>query len=334
MVTEAVSELPHGRAKPVVQAPEGANAPLRLVVDGLEAGERASFSAILSVLATKSARHWVWADGPEADLYLHTRGDKRAAVQAAVTGVLVRDDEPAAPLDVLSLAVPFRVMAVLELLDGAVDRLQQEQLAARATLGTATEVSDDKTLASTLARLLARPVEHTLRVRVLGFGTLYLCTRSRMHCMDFDPERLPRALEASRFVLTAIPPDSPELAAERHRAQPLDELLWPIGLSSVREHNGKPAVPQRLRQWPDFARLPHAARHLQACAALTARSLDAQGLALTVGMTAGEAEHFLHACELCGLLEADAAPSMPVVESRPAPAPGGLFDRLWRRLVK
>lgn len=308
-------------------------APLRLLVDGLEPDEHATLDAILKVVASKSLRGWTWAEGTDTDLYLHTRALRRPGVRAGVSGLLVREHEQAAPAEALALAVPFRVMAVLELLDGAVDRLQQEQLAVQGHVaGPAEAVDDEKTLASSLARLLVRPVEHTLRIRVLGHGTVYLCTRSRMYCMDFEQAQLVKALESKRFVLTAIAPDSPELAAERDRGSPLDELLWPIGLLASREHAARHER-QRLRQWPDFARLPHDPRHLQACAALTAGAMDAHELAAATGMSETEADHFMHACQLCGVLEAAVAESAPILPAQDRAA-GGLFDRLWRRWLK
>ncbi|KRD28698.1 hypothetical protein ASE35_19560 [Lysobacter sp. Root916] len=318
---------------PACAASERDTAPLRLLVDGLDADEHATLDAILKVVASKSLRGWIWAQSTDTDLYLHTRTLRRPGVRAGVSGLLVREHEPAAPAEALALAVPFRVMAVLELLDGAIDRLQQEQLAVQGGVAAAAEaVEDEKTLASSLARLLVRPVEHTLRVRVLGHGTVYLCTRSRTYCMDFEQAQLGKALESKRFVLTAIAPDSPELAAERDRGSPLDELLWPIGLLASREHAARHER-HRLRQWPDFARLPHDPRHLQACAALAAGAMDACELAAATGMSETEADHFMHACQLCGVLEVAAVAPAPTPPPQDR-ATGGLFDRLWRRWMK
>jgi hypothetical protein len=184
--------------------------------------------------------------------------------------------------------------------------------------------SSDKTVASTLARLLLRPGDHTLRVRALDYGLLYLCTRTRTYCLDFAPDQLPEALDATRFVLTQIAPDAPEL--RQHRAQPLDELLWPIGLMATREHPSAANQRRRLRQWPDFARLPHISAHLKACTALTAGALNARELAAAAGLSVHEADHFLHACELCGLLEEH---SNVLAEVKP-----GLLDQLWQRWLK
>lgn len=184
----------------------------------------------------------------------------------------------------------------------------------------------DKSVASTLARLLLRPVEHTLRVRALDHGTLYLCTRTRVYCLDFAPAQLGDALEATRFVLTAIPPDAPELVLRRSEGLPLDELLWSIGLHAVREHPANAQERRRLRQWPDFSRLPHTSAHLKACTALTAGALNVRELAAASGMTERESDHFLQACQLCGLLEER---SDVLAEVKP-----GLFDQLWARWIK
>jgi hypothetical protein len=184
----------------------------------------------------------------------------------------------------------------------------------------------DKSVASTLARLLLRPVEHTLRVRALDHGTLYLCTRTRVYCLDFPAAQLSDALEATRFVLTAIPPDAPELVLRRPQGQPLDELLWAIGMHAVREHSGGAKERRRLRQWPDFSRLPHSSKHLKACTALTAGALNVRELAAASGMSEREADHFLQACQLCGLLEER---SNVLAEVKP-----GLFDQLWQRWLK
>lgn len=206
------------------------------------------------------------------------------------------------------------------------DPSRPEPSAPRAPSAVADHPGSDKSVASTLARLLLRPAEHTLRVRVLDHGTLYLCTRTRVYCLDFPAAQLTEALGATRFVLTAIAPDAPELVLRRHQGQPLDELLWSIGLIAHRERPGSANDRRRLRQWPDFARLPHTSAHLKACTALTAGALNARELAAEVGMSEGEADHFLQACQLCGLLE-ERTDALAGVKP-------GLFDQLWQRWLK
>ena len=63
--------------------------------------------------------------------------------------------------------------------------------------------------------------------------------------------------------------------------------------------------------------------------------MDPSELVATTSLSELQVDRFLHACELCGLVESvpDAAPA-PVRQAPPGASFGGLFDRLWRRLVK
>ncbi len=312
-----------------------AQAPLRLIVDGLDAGERATLGAILDVLAGKLPRPWVVVEGSDADLYLHARGTRRGNVRAGVVALLVRDDEAQPPADQLWMPVPVRVMAMLELLQGVQDRLGLAHVEAAAP-GDDVAANDEKSLASSLARLFAGPVEQSVRVRILGFGTLYVCRASDSYRTDFEHSRLREALEAKRFILTAISPDSVELAATDTQAYPLEGLLWPIGLMTPREQRAEVQPRMRLRQWPDFASLPHDPRHLQVCALLGTTPMNLQEIVAVSGLNEVQVDRFLHACELCRLLEpvADAVPAQRQQHGIAAASLGKLFDRLWRRLVK
>jgi hypothetical protein len=60
--------------------------------------------------------------------------------------------------------------------------------------------------------------------------------------------------------------------------------------------------------------------------AMTAGALNARELAAAAGMSEGEADHFLQACQLCGRLEERAN---VLAEVKP-----GLFDQLWQRWLK
>lgn len=313
---------------------EDASPPLRLLVDGLDADEQSSLQAILDILARKLSRQWVAVQGGDAELYLHTRGSRRSGVKSNLTALLVRDDETQPPADALWMPVPLRVMAVLDLLQGAHDRLG---LAATEVTPTndASAAHDDKGLAFSLARIFVAAVEHSLRVRILGFGTLYVCPARASYIADFEPARMQQALEAKRFVLTAISPSSIELTDTDKQAHPLEALMWTIGMMTPRERVRHGNQRMRLRQWPDFANLPHDPRHLQACAALSTTPMDLPEIVATTGLSELQADRFLHACELCGLVESvpDAAPA-PVRQQAAGASFGGLFDRLWRRLIK
>ena len=184
--------------------------------------------------------------------------------------------------------------------------------------------------------MIEQRLDHSLRVRIVGYGTLYLCPSRRAFVVDFPRERLHAALEQHRFVMTTLPAASQELRAGLANAQALDELLWSVGLVTVWEHTGISCARFRLRRWPDLARLPHRPEHIQACAVLASQAMDLAQLAHRCGLSRDDAGHLLHACHLSGLLEfvAESVP-MPVVSTPAAESAlgslGGLFGRLRKR---
>ncbi len=70
-----------------------------------------------------------------------------------------------------------------------------------------------------------------------------------------------------------------------------------------------PREPVRLKQWPNFASLPHRQCHLKMAAILTADGALAGALAEACEVAAGDAADFLNACAEIGILEARAAPA-------------------------
>lgn len=308
--------------------------PLRLALHGLTDDETSILDAILRVLGERTARRWILGDGTNCDLLLTTRTAAPHSTCAALTALLLRDDEfPAAP-DELALQVPLRVMAVFDLLNAAHDRLRQLHAAPRVTNEQArVEVDDGKSLAAALARLIERRPDHALRVRIVGHGTLYLCLKSNVYHCDFPRERFVDALNEHRFVVTMIPSSAAEIVVRLDDAWPLDEALWQIGLITASEAGDCSGKAYRLTRWPDFARLAHRPEFLKVCAVMsrTHRSVDA--LVALGGLHRGQVEHLLHACALCGYLDVvtSTAASVPP-SSAPAAAPRiGLFDRLRRR---
>lgn len=316
----------HRAARAGAEIDTRVNAPLRLVVHGLSAEDCGVLAAILQVLADRTERHWTLGDGP-ADLALCTRAAVEAPAQAELHGLILREGENA-DADALVLSLPLRVMGVLDLLNAADDRLRQRRLESAGAHAD----HDGRMLAAALARLVERRHEQTVRVRILGHGTLYLCMRTHRFWSDLPPDRLATTLREHRFVLTTLAPSSPEFVERLATARPLDEALWAIGLIAVSEHVEAPGVRFRLRRWPDFTRLPHRAEHLQACALLAARALDIDELAAGTDLGRADAAHLVHACLLCDLVEIqrDSVVSEPPL-ARPAGF-GGLFNRLRRHL--
>jgi hypothetical protein len=342
----AASEFPvrrefESRAMPAAPVESSAIEPgavLHLAVAGLAAAELDVLKAILVLLEERSARPWRLVDDGPADLYLHTRSAGIDARRGALVGLIVREGEPAPTPDVIVLSAPFRVMAVLDVLEDARDRLAQRhhaELEADASL--AHPADDGKALAAALVRLVERRFEQNVRVRVVGFGALYLCPSARVYCLDFARDRLCAALEEHRFVMTTLAPGSSELAAQLSQSRPIDEVLWRIGLLTAWERDGVQTLRFRLRRWPDLARLPHRPEFIQLCAMLAARPMTRAELVANTGMPEGDVTHFLHACELCGLTQSEADPADRAAVAPPAVVAaggglGGLFDRLRRRL--
>lgn len=307
---------------------------LRVHAAGLVSAELDLLKAILVVLEERTTRPWRVAEAHEADLLLSTREATLGPRPGTVRGRFVREGEPLPGGDELHVALPLRVMSVLDALNAAHDRLARQRDAAPARQGSAVAVGDDgKSLAAALARMSDNRHEQKLRVRIVGFGTLYLCAPQRRYAIDFPAERLSHALEQHRYVLTAMSGDGDAAGAAGWR--PLDDVLWRIGLQTPWEPAGNSGESRwRLRRWPDFSQLPHRPEHLQLCAVLAARPATLRELATTAALPSAEVAHFLHACELCGLIEAarDESPPPPAVAAAPPAAGlGGLFGRLRKR---
>lgn len=307
--------------------------PLRLALHGLTTDEASILEAILRVLGDRTARRWVLADGVDGDLLLTRRGDVPRATTAAMTALLLRDDETPASPDELALQGPLRVMAVLDLLNAAHDRLRQPQVQLRVTgEQPRIEGDDGKSLAAALARLVARRPDQALRVRIVGHGTLYLCLTSRIYHCDFPRERFADALNEHRFVVTMIPSTSAEIVVRLEDAWPVDEALWQIGLVTAMEGCDVAGKAYKLTRWPDFARLPHRFEYLKLCAAMARTHRPIETLVEMSGMRRGDVEHLLHACGLCGYLDVSLQPQQATAApANPATARIGLFDRLRRR---
>lgn len=311
--------------------------PLRMVLRGVTPDETSVLEAILRVLRERTARRWVLSTDDAGDLLLTTRKAAGPSKNVPLTAVLLREDEGDAAPDTLSVQSPLRVMAVLDLLNAAHDRLRRlpPMGAAITREQPALEADDGKSLATVLARLVQRRQDQSFRVRIVGQGTLYLCMKSRVYHGDFPRERLVDALNEHRFVITLIPATSAELVVRLDSAWPVDEALWQIGLMAVNDGPQDMHAAYRLRRWPDFARLPHRPEYLKVCAALTRSPRTLADLVASSGLGEHDVRHLLHACRLCGYLDTAA------LREATAPAPttvapggsglGGLFDRLRRR---
>jgi hypothetical protein len=92
--------------------------------------------------------------------------------------------------------------------------------------------------------------------------------------------------------------------------RPLEELRWLLGLvAGAGESLGAwdPREAVRLKQWPDFSKLPYRQSHLKMAAMLTADAALAGALAEACEVAVGDAADFLNACAEIGILETGAA---------------------------
>jgi len=88
--------------------------------------------------------------------------------------------------------------------------------------------------------------------------------------------------------------------------RPLEELRWLLGLvAGAGESLGAwdPREAVRLKQWPDFSKLPYRQSHMKMAAMLTADAALAGALAEACEVAVGDAADFLNACAEIGILE-------------------------------
>ena len=332
--TAADAGSPHGIA--------ASRSTLRLAVLGLSPGERQLLRAIVDVLDSRTEARWELVDDDsDCDLRLHRPGIDLPHATATLTGLVLSEDESMPAEPGVRLIMPPRVMAVMELLNDAHDRLRQPRVEPAVDELIEAEADDGKSLASALARLLENRLEHSLRARIVGHGTLFLCRQARTFCTDFPLSQLQDALSQHRFVMTSIPDDQPELRSVIGEGRPIDEVLWTIGLATSWERSPERLSQARfrLRRWPNLTRLSHRPEHIQLCAVISTRAMTVAEIASATGLPLSDIRHFLHACELCGLSEecgmdgADLLPvaAVPATQARSG-ALGGLFSRLRQSL--
>ena len=187
--TAADACSPHGIA--------ASRSTLRLAVLGLSPGERQLLRAIVDVLDSRTEARWELVDDDsDCDLRLHRPGIDLPHAPAALTGLVLSEDESMPAEPGVRLIMPPRVMAVMELLNDAHDRLRQPRVEPAVDELIEAEADDGKSLASALARLLENRLEHSLRARIVGHGTLFLCRQARTFCTDFPLSQLQDATVA------------------------------------------------------------------------------------------------------------------------------------------
>lgn len=187
-------------------------------------------------------------------------------------------------------------------------------------------------LARTLARLGREHHHHDLRVRIADCGVLELYFEQRRFHVDFPLADLPRALNARRYVLTAIGAHAaaPEAGAgERSIA----DLFW-IAAQQLKDETLPLAgdVPLKLAQWPNFPRLPHRVEHIQLCGMLAGHPMSAREMQEHSALPPASIAQFLNAALAAGYVER-CSDDESLFAPKPVPmARGGLLQRLLNRI--
>lgn len=137
---------------------------------------------------------------------------------------------------------------------------------------------------------------------------------------------------------------SPEALAEKAQApqftaHPLDSMLWFLGLcaSQGRLIEGHPrTAPVRLKQFPNFALLPHEPLHMKMAAFMLKNTVSLKTVADQTGIGLSRVVDFFNACYLIGLIHAEAETADEKMRKRsnnPADRQN-LFKNILNRLIK
>lgn len=117
--------------------------------------------------------------------------------------------------------------------------------------------------------------------------------------------------------------------------QPLDGLLWLIGLNSF--HGGRapwlaPNERYKLSRWPNLTQHRHTMRQMQMLAVLGNAYVSAGELADMAGVDNSEAQSLINALSLLRILNRSVQAPVAVVVAPQATKRGSLFSRLRARL--
>jgi len=222
----------------------------------------------------------------------------------------------------LTLAWPFRVMQLLDLLNEAAGRLGTPALPLVECRLSSHRPADTGRGLRWLHDVFLAGTDQTWYRMVAPGGTLRLCPASRMYWAPTAVLDRLRAhgLSDATFHPTATP--DPTTLGDGRR---FEELLWWAG----RHASVPPAdttVLHRLLRWPDIGYLREAQADIPSCAHLAVQPLTAADFAARTGRSPEEEARFLHACGLLGYLQA--ASSSPSAVPRAPQLPRG-----WRGVV-
>lgn len=287
---------------------------------GIENNTVSACLSMLKIIAGKSAVEWVHSDAAEADVLMIASLCHPISPQgplASKASIVIYPSHEARPTHPHTLAHPFRVMQLCDVLE-AVDSLatlsqtEASQAETSQTESSPTETmppaNKDHEFCLSLHQLLSG--EHDA-------GTYYQSHTPKGSLLVkpgnfryYAPATLHQALSIAPLPLTPLQPCD-EIASEDMAARPLFDLAW----FASGQHNSAlmpwldSDTPLKLTRWPSSRALNRAPRLLSLCALMIKQPLSYHQLKAIANCSEKSLIHFINSCEISGLLEKSEDPS-------------------------
>jgi len=281
----------------------------KLTAVGLPAREELLVRSLLKMVSARTTEDWIFHEGLEAsvalcnpDSALATMALRRSSSHGLLCVSVVHDDAPALP-QTLTLRSPIRSGDFIDLLNHASEQLMQP---GRPRQEPGTDDTPDQALAFTLQRLLDQGARHYAAIHAGNTMAMVSLGTRRLACAGpLDDRALLKLGQDSVFQLVEVDDEQGARAfAAAGWSGGMDRLLWLAGLHA-HEANTPLAVEgcYMLRRWPDAGRLPLEPFHLRMASVLVRKPMRAAALAELTRRPLIDAQAFLRACALCGLLD-------------------------------
>lgn len=281
----------------------------KLTAVGLPAREELLVRSLLKMTSARTTEAWVFQDSLEANVALCNPDSALAALalrRSTSHGLLcvsvVHEDSPVLP-QTQALRSPIRSGDFIDMLNHASEQLMHPGRPRRAI-----ELADARAdpLATALQRQLAQGARH-YAVAICGGVSVALsfATRRIAGAAPLDDRALLALGQDSAFELRELDDEQgAQLFATAAWSEGMDRLLWLAGLHA-RESGMQPAMDgsYMLRRWPDAGRLPLQPFHLRMASVLVRKPMGAAALAELARRPLADAQAFLRACALSGLLD-------------------------------
>ena len=288
---------------------------------GIENNTVSACLSMLKIIASKSCIEWVHSDAAEADVLIIASHCHPVAPQdplASKASIVIYPSHQAKPAHPYTLAHPFRVMQLCDVLDtvSSLAPLSQNEASRNEVSRTEAppaeaEQTDTAPLADqehgfclSLYQLLSGDSDSdsdTYYQSQTPEGWLLVKPSSFRY---YAPAALHQALNTAPLPLTPLQPCD-EIASEDMAARPLFDLAW---LAS-NQHSAalmpwlSSDAPLKLTRWPSSRALNRAPRLLSLCALMIKQPLSYNQLKVIASCSEKSLIHFINSCEISGLLE-------------------------------